>query len=147
MTEQTIRAMAKEFAGSYYESVHRTKDFREGTMLTKAVKAMHVKIGGVTVVKEVEFNIPFRVAFPNVKAYVKSAWPHWVEHAREKLSEMLGMPDERVSPLMKERIFAAILEDRERQLRQGAKSLRQIKGETDGSIGISQRLREAERGR
>lgn len=145
MTEQTIRAMAKEFSGKYYESIHRTAAFREGKMLTKAVKAIHVKIGGITVVKEVEFNIPFRVAYPNVKAYVKSAWPHWVDHAREKLSEMLGMPDERISPLMKERIFAAILEDRENQLRHGAKRLRQIKGETDGSIGISEKLRQAQR--
>lgn len=145
MTEQTIRAMAKEFAGAYYESAKRSETFRNGAMLTKAVKAMRVKVGNVTVLKEVEFNIPFRVAFPNAKAYVVAAWPHWVQEAREKLSEMLGMPDERVSPLLKERIFAALVEDRERQMRGQARSLRQVKGNAHESIGIAERLRSAGR--
>lgn len=145
MTEQTIRSMAKEFAGAYYERSERTPEFRSGTMTTRCFKAMRVKVGKVTVLKEVEFNVPFRVAFPNVKAYVASAWPHWVDYAREKLSEMLAMSDERVSPRRKEQIFDALLEDRERQLKQGAKQLRQLKVDTYGSQGVAEQLRAAGR--
>lgn len=129
MTEQTIRQMAKDFAGAYYESAQRSEAFRNGTMTTKCFKAVHVKIGKTTVIKEVEFEIPFRVAFPNAKAYVKSAWPHWVAYARDKMTEMLTQSNERVSPLMKERIFDALIEDREKQLKGQARQLHQIKGD------------------
>lgn len=145
MTEQTIRAMAKEFAGAYYERSERTKEFRDGRMKTKCFKAMRVMVGNVVVLKEVEFMVPFRVAFPDAKAYVASAWPHWVDYAREKLSEMLAMSDERVSPRRKEQIFDALLEDRERQLKQGAMTLRQLKVDTYGSQGIAEKLRAAGR--
>lgn len=121
--------MAKDFAGAYYESAQRSEEFRDGTMKTTAFKAVHVKVGKTTVIKEVEFEIPFRVAFPNVKAYVKSAWPHWVAYAREKLTEMLTKSDASVSPLMKERIFDALIEDRQKQNDGNARMLHQIKGE------------------
>jgi len=128
MTEQTIRHTAKEFAGTWYESNSRSEEFRNGTMRTKVYRTLRVKVGNTWVEKEVEFLVPMRVAFPNVEAYVKSAWPHWVDYAREKLAEMLGMPDAKVSPIMKERIFAALVEDRERQLKGAGKHVRQLRG-------------------
>lgn len=145
MTEMTIRSMAKEFAGAWYERNERTQEFRAGLMKTKCYKTMRVTVGKITVLKEVEFEVPFRVAFPNVKAYVASAWPHWVDYAREKLSEMLAMSDERVSQRRKEQIFDALIEDRERQLKQGGKQLRQLKVDTHGSKGIADQLRAAGR--
>lgn len=141
MTEHTIRAMAKEFAGAWYERNERTREFRAGLMKTKCFKTMRVTVGKITVLKEVEFEVPFRVAFPNVKAYVASAWPHWVDYAREKLTEMLTMSDERVPARRKEQIFDALIEDRERQLKHGAKQLRQLKVDTHGSQGVAEQLR------
>lgn len=136
MTEQTIRHMAKEFAGAWYESNTRSKEFRDGTMKTKVYRTLRVKVGNTWVHKEVEFNIPFRVAFPRVEDYVKSAWPHWVEYAREKLTEMLFMPDAKVSPLMKERIYDALVDDRERQLKGQGKHLRQLRGPDESCRGF-----------
>jgi hypothetical protein len=137
VTERTIRSLAKEFAGAWYEQNERSETFRNGTQTVPVVRCMRVKVGKVTVLKEVEFRVPFRVAFPNADAYVEAYWPHWVEHARAKLAEMLGMPDEKISPQRKEQIFAALIEDREREQRQGGNKLRQVREVTvhgDGKV-------------
>lgn len=127
MTERTIRSLAKELAGTWYEKNERSDAFRNGTQTVPVVRAMRVKVGNITVLKDVEFRVPFCVAFPNADAYVEAYWPHWVEFAREKLSEMLGMSDSKVSAVRKEQIFAALIEDRERELKQGGKKLRQVR--------------------
>ena len=95
MTEQTIRSMAKELAGVFYED-NRTR--------------------------------AFRLAFPTLKDYMKGLWhkpngdiridkPGWVYHidmARKVLTKMLTKPDDVVSPVMKERIFDALLDEHKR---------------------------------
>jgi hypothetical protein len=60
----------------------------------------------------------FRKLWPNVGTYVARNWPTWVPIARTKLTEMLGKKDSEVSPAMKEAIYAALIEDREREGRQ-----------------------------
>ncbi len=94
MTEQTIRSMAKELAGTFYE------DNRSPA---------------------------FRATFPTLKDYMRGQWhingdivmnkPGWIYHidlARKVLGSMLSKPDAVVSPLMKERIYEALLDEHER---------------------------------
>lgn len=95
MTEQTIRNMAKELAGAFYE------DNR---------------------------SAGFRATFPTLKAYMRGQWhksdgeifitkPGWVYHvdlAIKVLGTMLGKPDSVVSPVMKERIATALIDNHSR---------------------------------
>ena len=91
MTEKTIRNMARELAGAFYED-NRSPGFRK--------------------------------TFPTLKAYMRGQWhqngdivlnkPGWMYHidlARKLLGAMLSQPDSRVSPIMKERIYEALLEE------------------------------------
>ena len=92
MTERTIRTMAKEIAGVFYEDNRSLK---------------------------------FRRTFPTLKSYMRGQWhqpngdivlnkPGWMYHvelARKILGSMLSQPDTRVSPIMKERIYEALLEE------------------------------------
>ena len=95
MTERTIKQTAKELAGAFYED-NRTPAFRR--------------------------------AFPTLKSYMRGQWhqsdgeikidkPGWMYHidmARKILTIMLGKPDAVVSPVMKERIYDALIEERNR---------------------------------
>lgn len=106
MTEHTVRNMAKELAGKFYES-NRSKGFRG--------------------------------AFPSFKHYMRGQWvqadgsiknyrPGWLHHvalARKCLAAMLGKPEAVVSEAMKQRIHAALIEDREREFGRKAKALHQ----------------------
>jgi len=108
MTERTIRMMAKELAGVFYE------DNR---------------------------SIKFRRTFPTLKAYMRGQWhqpdgqiiinkPGWMYHidmARKLLGGMLSQPDAKVSPLMKERIYEALLEEHSRATDPQAKKVLQRK--------------------
>lgn len=103
MTERTIRSLAKELAGVFYEESIR--------------------------------SIKFRQAFPTLQAYMRGQWhqangdillkePGWTHHialARKMLVQMLSMPDARVSPLMKERMYDALIEEHNKALIQNAK--------------------------
>ena len=109
MTERTIKEMAKELAGVFYEDSARTPGFRR--------------------------------AFPTFKAYMRGQWhqpdgtikidkPGWLYHkdlARKMLTMMLGQPDSRVSPVMKERIYDALIAETERATAKGAKQVTQRK--------------------
>ena len=109
MTERTIKEMAKELAGVFYEDSARTPGFRR--------------------------------AFPTLKAYMRGQWhqpdgtikidkPGWLYHvdmARQILVMMLGQSDERVSKIMKERIYDAILEDHATATTRQAKQVTQRK--------------------
>ena len=120
MTERTIRNLAKELAGIFYES-RRTPEFRNGEQL---VTVYHdVNVAGKMM--EVPAKIPFKVAYPTIQHYIRAWWPHFIEPARKMLVAMLAMPDSRVSPLMKERISNALIEDREKELKYGGKYLYQ----------------------
>ena len=109
MTERTIKEMAKELAGVFYEDQARTPGFRR--------------------------------AFPTFKAYMRGQWhqpngdikidkPGWLYHvsmARELLTMMFGQPDSRISPVMKERIYDALIAETERATAKGAKQVTQRK--------------------
>lgn len=102
---QTIRAMAKELAGQFYEG-NRSPGFRH--------------------------------AFPTFKHYMRGQWvqadgsinldkPGWLHHvnlARKLLASMLGNMN--VHENLKEAIYQAIIDDRERALRPSAKKLHQV---------------------
>lgn len=107
MVERTIRNLAKDLAGKFYEFERSAK---------------------------------FRAAFPTYKDYLKGRWhqpdgsvkqhtPGWLHHvalARKVLVMMLGRSDAQVSPAMKERIFDAILEDRNNTITRKGASIHQL---------------------
>jgi hypothetical protein len=104
-TNQTIRHMAKELAGAFYEG-NRSPGFRH--------------------------------AFPTFKHYMRGQWvqadgsiklyrPGWLHHvnlARELLASMLGQMN--VHEHLKWPIYEAIIDDRKRAMRPGAKKLHQV---------------------
>jgi hypothetical protein len=108
MTERTIRSMAKELAGIFYEE-NRSEGFRK--------------------------------TFPTLRAYMRGQWhqsngeivinkPGWMYHldlARAMLLKMLSLPDSQVTPLMKERIYDAWLEEHDASKKQQAKKVLQRK--------------------
>ena len=95
MTVQMIREMARELAGAFYEE-NRTPGFRQ--------------------------------TFPTLKAYMRGQWhkpdgevmitkPGWIYHydlAIKVLAKMLEKPDTVVTPLMKERIMNALIDNHNR---------------------------------
>lgn len=122
MTEQTIRIMAKELAGKFYEQ-KRSGHFRDPNSLTRAKRMTRDPQTGIR--KEVTVVLPFSQAYPTAQSYVNAWWPFFVEAARKALTAMLAQPDARIHPHMKERIFDALIEDREREVHNGAKRLHQ----------------------
>jgi hypothetical protein len=103
-TNQTIRTLAKELAGIFYEG-NRSPGFRR--------------------------------AFPTLKHYLRGQWVqpdgsikayrpghlHHIALARQRLVQMLGQDS--VHENLKWPIYEAILDDRERSMRPGAKKLHQ----------------------
>jgi hypothetical protein len=70
----------------------------------------------------------FRRTFPTLKAYMRGQWhqngdivinkPGWMYHvdlARKVLVQMLSQSDEKVSSIMKERIYEALIEEHNKQ--------------------------------
>ena len=111
MTERTVRSMAKELAGAFYED-NRSPGFRAAfPTFTHYMRGQWVQSDG------------------SIKAY-RPGWLHHVDQARKILALMLGKPDAQVSPVMKERIFDALIEDRDRQFKaeqqKTAKKLHQV---------------------
>lgn len=106
MTEHTVRSMAKELAGTFYEE-NRSAGFRKAFPTFKHyMRGQWVQADG------------------SIKAY-RPGWLHHVALARKVLALMLGKPDSVVSPAMKERIHAALIEDREREAGRKPKALHQ----------------------
>ncbi len=105
--EHTVRNMAKELAGKFYED-NRSAGFRKAFPTFK-----HYMRG--------QWCLPDG----SMKAY-RPGWLHHVELARKVLAAMLGKPDAVVSPVMKDRIFNALIEDREREVGRKAKNLHQV---------------------
>lgn len=105
MTHRQIKSLARELAGQFYDEETSTKP--EGEREKRSMR--------------------FRKAFPKVKhylaghqhnpdgsvTYTKPGWMHHVVLARKLLTLMLGQPDARVSPHMKETIYDALLEEHE----------------------------------
>jgi hypothetical protein len=110
--EQTIRALAVELAARFYYD-----DKMPNSPNTQQRSAA------------------FRRAFPALRDFMRGrehqtdgsvlhrvpAWRYFTELARKMLSNMLGRSD--VSEAMKERIYDAICEDREKEYKMGGKKL------------------------
>jgi hypothetical protein len=122
MTERTIRAMAKELAGTFYEQ-KRSGRFRSKDSLTR-VKTIERQPDGL--LAEVIKVMPFQEAFPTAKKFAEAHWPFFVEPAKRCLTAMLAMPDARVSPYMKNCIYDAFIEENEKaRMQDGGKRLLQ----------------------
>ncbi len=122
MTERTIRSMAKELAGTFYEQ-KRSDRFRSKDSLTR-VKTIERQPDGR--LAEVVKVMPFHEVFPTAKKFAEAHWPFWVEPAKRCLIAMLAMSDARVSPYMKQCIYDALIEENEKARAQdGGKRLLQ----------------------
>ena len=115
MSERTIRTLAKKLAGEFYEG-KRGGRFRDKNSLTAAKRLFKEPISGNIVEKK--GIVPFLEAYPNAQAYITAHHPLFYDTARQCLTSMLGLPDSRISPFMKESIFKALIEDREKQHKQ-----------------------------
>lgn len=103
-TNQTIRSLAKELAGLFYEG-NRSLGFRRAfPTLKHYMRGQWVQPDG------------------SIKAY-RPGHLHHIALARQRLSQMLGQPG--VHENLKWPIYEAILDDRERSLRPGSKKLHQ----------------------
>ena len=134
MTEDTIRHMAKELAGQFYEMVRSAESLGEKVQVERRGRVM-LKIDPRA----------FSRTFPTVDDYMigrrhgllqrhrdgtvthvddgtvrmtTPGWMYWVAMARETLVSMLSQP--LVHPNMKEAIAKALIEDREDQLKMEA---------------------------
>ena len=116
--ERTIRNYAKAKAGAFYDA-KRSPRFRNGDELCWAYRVVMRETGPV----QEKVEIPFKIAYPTKRDYVRAWWPFYYSGARAQLTAMLGMPD--VAANIKEAIYKAIVEDRENQLKNGGKMLRQ----------------------
>ena len=132
MTERTIRSMAKELAGTFYDVVRSAENADEKVQITKRGR----------ILLQVDPKL-FAKTFPTVKDYLAGrrhgrierlldgtvrhiddgsvtddtpGWMHWYDQARQQLVAMLNDPT--VAPALKEGILAAVIEDREKQLKQ-----------------------------
>jgi hypothetical protein len=133
MTERTIRSIAKEFAGEFYDFTrskedgdHKVQFMQRGRLLLQIDPKAFAK------------------SFPTVKDYIAGrqhgytkkdpgtgavthiddgkiyqitpGWAHWYDLARKRAVEMLASP--LVHENLKRGIYDALLEDREKQERQ-----------------------------
>lgn len=103
--EKTIKTQAKELAGAFYDD-NRTDKFRRG------FPTVNHFMRGIQVMYDAKLNRTGTRKVPE-------GWTHFIALARKTLTVMLGQPDARVSPQMKERIYDAIIEDRNNTTRQG----------------------------
>lgn len=124
-TEYTIRSVAKGYAEAFYEQ-KRSGKFRSMDSMVKAKTLKKLPDGTLVEVTEV---VPFRTAYPNAHAYSVSHWPFFYDVARKSLVTMLTLSDVRVPPTMKEAIWKALREDRDKQLIMGGKHLIQVREE------------------
>lgn len=94
MTVRTVKEMAKELAGTFYED-NRTPGFRKAfpTLKSYMLGRWHLPDGRVK--------------------QEQAGWIHHVALARKLLAAMLGQPEGVVSQHMKNQIYDALLKDRE----------------------------------
>jgi hypothetical protein len=134
MTERTIRNLAVELAGQFYDMTRSAEERGD---------KVYIKHRGRTI-QTIEPRI-FGKTFPKLKDYITGrrhgtiqhlpngvvrhiddgriyedtpGWAHWYDNARQMLVAMLARPD--VDERRKEQIAEAIKEDREKQLKQEA---------------------------
>lgn len=113
MTELTIRTFAVELAGKFYES-NRSPQFRAAFPTWEHYR------GGWQIVGEGRAK------------KVPPGWMHHVVLARRLLAEMLKQPDARISPVMKDRIAEALIEDHGKAKAFGKKVHQRMERHDDG---------------
>lgn len=108
MTERTIKSMAKELAGKFYEQ-NRSAGFRFTfpTVEHYLKGVWHNKDGSKTV--------------------TTPGWQHHVVLARKMLVAMLRQNDNAVTPYMKNSIYDALLEDGNKRMEKTAKQVTQAR--------------------
>lgn len=132
MTERTIRSMAKELAGTFYDVVRSAESADEKVQITKRGR----------IFLQIDPKL-FAKTFPTVKDYLAGrrhgrierlldgtvrhiddgsvamdtpGWMHWYDRGRQMLIAMLNNPGTHEN--IKDGILAALVEDREKQLKQ-----------------------------
>jgi hypothetical protein len=135
MTERTIQHYARELAGIFYDMVRSAEDADLKVQISQRGR----------VLLQIDPKA-FGKTFPTVKDYLAGrqhgrteqlsdgtvhhvddgtitmdtpGWLHWVDQARQHMTEMLGRPD--VHENIKKGIYEALIEDREKQLQQEAR--------------------------
>lgn len=93
MTEHTVRSMARELAGIFYEEPQRTPGFRATFPTFKDYLRGHWHLPDGSIKQDTP------------------GWQHHVDLARKMLTAMLRQPESRVSAVMKDRIYNALRED------------------------------------
>jgi len=138
MTERTIQHHARELAGIFYDSVRSAEDADEKVQISRRGR----------ILLQIDPKA-FRKTYPTVKDYIAGrrhgriqraldgaiihiddgqvyqdtpGWMFWYDAARGQLVEMLNQPN--LSEHLKNGIFEALKEDREKQLKQEAAGIR-----------------------
>jgi hypothetical protein len=136
MTERTIKHLAIELAGKFYDTVRSAEKAGEKVQIRQSSTGRTLQ--------QIDPRA-FGKTFPTEKDYIAGrrhgrvkhqrdgsvfwvdtgevyedtpGWLHWYDMARQMLVEMLGRPD--ISEHRKKQIFDAIVEDREKQMKQEA---------------------------
>lgn len=133
MAERTIAHLARELAGTFYDHVREAESAGDKVQMAKRGR----------VFLEIDPKL-FAKTFPTVRDYLRGrrhgridrdwktgrvsyvddgsvtmstpGWLYWYDQARQMLTVMLGRPD--IHDNVKQGIYAALLEDREKELKQ-----------------------------
>jgi hypothetical protein len=134
MTERTIRALAVELAGQFYDTVRSAEKAGEKAHIRRAstgraVQQIDPTAFGKTYPKLRDYlagtkygtvkHLPNGAVFHVDDGRVTPGtpgWMHWYDTARQMLVEMLGRPD--IDERRKEQIMDALVEDRGKQHKQ-----------------------------
>lgn len=116
MTEQTVRSVAKEIAGAFYEESLRTPGFRQAfPTLQHYMRGQWVQPDG------------------SIKLY-RPGWLHFVDTARKRMAQMLS--ERGTSEYLKYRIFDALIEDRNRQFKVEQTNRKMVKDLPQARLGM-----------
>lgn len=115
MVEQTVRSVAKEIAGAFYEESQRTPGFRQvfPTLQSFMRGQMHQPDG-------------------SVKLY-RPGWLHFVDTARKRMAQMIG--DKGTGDHLKWAMFNSLIEDRKRTYQAGILNPKNVKDLPQGVLG------------
>lgn len=114
MTERTIRSMAKELAGRFYEDVYNDLNgerYRRTDLFRQTYPTLRDYMRGIQHLSDGTTRID------------KPGWVYHIAMAKRVLVEMLNRPE--VTPIMKERIYDALLEEHDKATSIHAKSVAQ----------------------
>jgi hypothetical protein len=140
MTERTIRALAVELAGQFYDTVRSAE---------KAGEKVHIRRASTgRAIQQID-PTAFGKTYPRLRDYLAGTkygtvkhlpngavvhvndgridhgppgWMHWYDAARQMLVEMLARPD--IDERRKEQIMDALVEDRDKQHKQEEKMIK-----------------------